>query len=68
MLHFIFLEHLKVEQSVHCKKFANYIEIICKYFIPHEHYPEMAGDSLVFILLSYLFTVFQNEIIVYIVP
>lgn len=64
----ILLECLKVKQSVHCRKSATYIEIICKYFLLHEHYPEIAGDILMFILLSYLFTIFQNEIIVYLVP
>lgn len=68
-LHFFlfYLECLKRKQSVHCRKFANYIEIIFKYFLLHKHYPEIAGDISMFILLSYLFTVFQNEIIVYIV-
>lgn len=69
ILSFFFLkERLKAKQSAHCRKFANYMEVICKYLLPHEHYPEIAGDILMFILLSYLFTIFQNEIIVYIVP
>lgn len=65
---FFFKERLKAKQSAPCRKFANYMEVIRKYLLPHEHCPEIAGDILMFILLSYLFTIFQNEIIVYIVP
>lgn len=61
-------EHLKMKQSAHCRKFANYMKVICKYLLPHERCPEIAGDVLMFILLSYLFTIFQNEIIAYTVP